>query len=705
MTRKSRGIYKVGAARVDFDQLSILCHDHRNRMPPKPMDLLYLLAEEGGTVARDEIIERVWEGNIYVGKRAVNDAIWRLRKALDQDPEQASAIETIPKIGYRLAAPSARIHQQNDHRSSSHTSPWLLRRTTLIALAVSILFAMAVAIAIWPAKNTKTHSVLGALYVTPFTLSAGVEHDAAISQDGRLLAYSFSSSKHSSRILIKSTENHEYLPQELDQGPGFQRFPTFSPDGERLAFVCHQDRIASLTIINRKTGQRQVFKGIGLIPTRRIEWHPKSELIAFSAFDSKLKLAGICLLDVLSKETRFVTSEQVSPYLVDYGVHWSPDGQSISFSRPTKMGSDIFIVNMQGSTRQITNDGVQTWGADWEPDGTSLIISSSRKTTHNLAAMLWRSDLNGEPLSLLGATPQSLYFPEIDPDGDAIFAYTAEPQVNVFLMDLTSSSTMISVTNSSESNSDPDYCPMNGRLVFSSTRNGQKEIWSSTLEGEDVRQLTDLKRDSAFPRWSPDGLEILFIAYNANKTHRTVHILDIASGKFRQLGSDFDFYVCPSWSRDGKWIYATKYENGEFNLWKLSSKDNSSQTVVENGFYAQESVDGKMLYYTKDQENGLFASPTAGGVETRLIPWLGTNGLTWLLGEHRILFLSANADGPEILSYDLTSGRVTPQRSVDPGCWFASRPWSYIPESDRLLFSLNFEDQGEIVQVALDVDP
>jgi TolB-like protein/DNA-binding winged helix-turn-helix (wHTH) protein/lipopolysaccharide biosynthesis regulator YciM len=72
---------------------------------PREMDLLvYLAKQEGGIVTADEIITHVWAG-VAVTNDSLYFSMSQLRKALDDEGAEKSAIETLPKRGYRLVEP------------------------------------------------------------------------------------------------------------------------------------------------------------------------------------------------------------------------------------------------------------------------------------------------------------------------------------------------------------------------------------------------------------------------------------------------------------------------------------------------------------------------------------------------------------------------------------------------------------------------
>jgi transcriptional activator of cad operon len=75
------------------------------RLEPKVMDLLFLLASRPGQAfSKDEIMQRLWP-NVVVGDDTLARAVSRLRKALGDNPKTPSFIETLPKRGYRLVVP------------------------------------------------------------------------------------------------------------------------------------------------------------------------------------------------------------------------------------------------------------------------------------------------------------------------------------------------------------------------------------------------------------------------------------------------------------------------------------------------------------------------------------------------------------------------------------------------------------------------
>jgi DNA-binding winged helix-turn-helix (wHTH) protein len=73
-------------------------------LEPRVMRVLVALAERpGDIVGYEELIERCWDGRV-IGDNAIHRVIGKLREMLSAlDPGGALAIETVAKVGYRLA--------------------------------------------------------------------------------------------------------------------------------------------------------------------------------------------------------------------------------------------------------------------------------------------------------------------------------------------------------------------------------------------------------------------------------------------------------------------------------------------------------------------------------------------------------------------------------------------------------------------------
>jgi DNA-binding winged helix-turn-helix (wHTH) protein len=74
----------------------------REVLEPRVMQVLVALLEaRGAVVSRQELVDRCWSGRA-IGEDAIHRCIGKLRRLAEADGARSFAIETIPRVGYRL---------------------------------------------------------------------------------------------------------------------------------------------------------------------------------------------------------------------------------------------------------------------------------------------------------------------------------------------------------------------------------------------------------------------------------------------------------------------------------------------------------------------------------------------------------------------------------------------------------------------------
>ncbi|WP_375202306.1 tetratricopeptide repeat protein [Hyphococcus sp.] len=97
--------FVLAGRRVDPAAQIIVSANSTVEVEPRVMAVLIALAQrQGGTVRRQELIDRVWNG-APGADQSLNNAISLLRRALEDTNADRRLIQTIPKQGYRLCAP------------------------------------------------------------------------------------------------------------------------------------------------------------------------------------------------------------------------------------------------------------------------------------------------------------------------------------------------------------------------------------------------------------------------------------------------------------------------------------------------------------------------------------------------------------------------------------------------------------------------
>jgi TolB protein len=155
----------------------------------------------------------------------------------------------------------------------------------------------------------------------------------------------------------------------------------------------------------------------------------------------------------------------------------------------------------------------------------------------------------------------------------------------------------------------PAWSPDETRVAFYAYRSGNREIWVQPTAGGVARQLTSGDAESVNPAWSPDGRFIAFSSRQGGSSD--LYIMTADGSNVRRLTSDPDIDDLPSWSPDGKWIAFVSYRRGiERDLWRVPAAGGERQLILHQaGFPLRWSRDGKSLYFIGFGNPGIVGAP------------------------------------------------------------------------------------------------
>lgn len=166
-------------------------------------------------------------------------------------------------------------------------------------------------------------------------------------------------------------------------------------------------------------------------------------------------------------------------------AYFSFDGKKFSF-QTTREGHEcdaIYKMNIDGSGQSLVSTGTgRTTCAYYMPDNKHILFAS----THLI------SDLCPPKPDLRKGYVWALY------DSYDIFVATEEGKI------------VKQLTDSKGYDAEATISPMGDRIVFTSTRNGDIDIYSMNLDGSDVKQLTDELGYDGGPFFSFDGKKIVY---------------------------------------------------------------------------------------------------------------------------------------------------------------------------------------------------
>ncbi|MBL8232414.1 MAG: serine/threonine-protein kinase, partial [Bryobacterales bacterium] len=304
------------------------------------------------------------------------------------------------------------------------------------------------------------------------------------------------------QVNFASAEVKQLVPEAL-----YVNHPTYSPDGEWLAYVSGPSGVAHDLYImpasggqsRRLTRDQRMFAGVA--------WTPDSREIIFSSNRNGLfSLWQIAASGGDPQAIPGVGPDSVSPSVAMRG------SQLAYLTR--RVNVNLWRAPLDGSSEpeRIISSGRWSAHAEYSPDGASIVFASDRSGSWEI----WRSAADGsEPVRLTSMNAGQTARPRWSPDGK--------------------------------------------RIAFNSNPSGDSEIFVISAEGGAPRQLTRKPGDDSMPFWSPDGTSIYFT------TDRTggyqVWKVNVESGEEQQItevegkmplllpGGQYLYYI----SRGGLW--------------------------------------------------------------------------------------------------------------------------------------------------------
>jgi TolB protein len=99
------------------------------------------------------------------------------------------------------------------------------------------------------------------------------------------------------------------------------------------------------------------------------------------------------------------------------------------------------------------------------------------------------------------------------------------------------------------------------KIVYVSTRSGNKEIWSMDYDGANQKQVTNLRSISLSPRISPDSSRIAFSSFAQGGPNIAMWSMELNRGvTFPRFGGT---NLSPAWSADGTKLAFSSSRNGD----------------------------------------------------------------------------------------------------------------------------------------------
>jgi serine/threonine-protein kinase len=505
--------------------------------------------------------------------------------------------------------------------------------------------------------------------------------DLAVSPDGRHVVYVGNGS---TQLFIRALDALE--PVAIAKGATTLRGPFFSPDGQWIGFL---DNVAVLTKVAITGGAPIPIARLN-VGARGATWAP-DDTIVFATSDP---MTGLQRVSAAGGTPEVLTRPDHAQG--EIGHFWPeilPGGHAVLFTitsqsqtggietaqvavRDLRTGAQKVLLRggshghyvasghlvyvAGGTLRAIAFDlnRLETHGtsvpvvqrlaikdsgtADFDvaTDGTLVYVDAASSLAANARTLVW-VDRNGKEQPL-AAEPHAYLQPRVSPDGTRVAVFSFDQQEDIWIWDL-GRARLMRLTHDASQDWQPVWTEDSRRIVFSSNRSGQFNLWWQSADGAGDAERLTTARTVQFPTGiALNGTAVLFhqatpttgidlLQVTLDGTHR---VTPLVQTRFDERNGNV--------SPDGRWLAYQSNSSGPIEIYvqPFPNVDGGGQRQVSTAGGSQPlwSKKTKELFYVG-------ADGTLMGVSVEAIGATWDNGTPTKLLEARYLTAGGASGG------------------------------------------------------------
>jgi DNA-binding winged helix-turn-helix (wHTH) protein/Tol biopolymer transport system component len=584
--------YSFGVFSVDLRTRKLKKGSTPVPIPARAFDtLVYLVANRRQVVDKNDIIAAAWR-DVAVTDNSLTHAISVLRHALDDDPDNPTFIETVPRVGYRFVGEVNTPSPATPAVAATNERPTaMVSRSRWSPLAVGLLLLSIAATSWWiasaiyksrPAEARDASGVVRLNQLAPpgtTILSGGV-----VSPSGNDLTFVARDDVTGQTALWVRSLRSSGL-EKLAWTEGASK-PFWSPDGRFIAFFAN----GRLSAVARSGDAARTIAITGSTPAGG-SWG-RDNIILFADWTS-----GLNALSAAGGPVRPIT--RVDHAMLDFAHAWPrflPDGHHFLYQVVSldPLRSGVYAGSIDSPSRVRVLDVISP--AVYVPPGVLLYVRHDMLMAEGFDAS--RLTLDGRPVVLArGVAVSSWQDADVVSVSQDVLAFREGDSgqrlhvVDRAGMEKDSIDVSPGLTNLR-------LAPDQQRLVATSAPTEAGALWMIDLES---RQHTRFASNAIGPVWAPDSDRVAFTANGGFDLYVTRR----GAASSGPIVTDGFVKILNDWSPDGRAIVYSQLDPAtKLDLWELPAAGGPRRPLLKTRFnesQARISPDGRWIAYLSDE--------------------------------------------------------------------------------------------------------
>ncbi len=272
-------------------------------------------------------------------------------------------------------------------------------------------------------------------------------------------------------------------------------------------------------------------------------------------------------------------------------------------------------------------------------------------------------------------------------DQRIVFASNRDGDWDIYSMGVNGDN-LVQLTDHPAADEYPACSPDGRRIAFRSERDGTPDLYVMHRDGDNVIRLTSDNSNDSRPSWSPDGTRIAFASSRWVNRNAEIYVMDADGENEINLTNHKWDDVRPSWSPDGSKIAFVSFRDGAadtprhifvMNADGTGRRNLTEDTGLTDSFAPTWSPDGSKIAFSSRihwMTGDIYVMTADGEKLERLTDKEGNNRQPAYVQNGRRIAFESNRDGDyKIYLMDTTGRNVVKLTKTPPGIENISSSW------------------------------